>query len=113
MQNLDIQSGSPNQVVQFDYNNTFYSIHLYTVYCNTNSKKQREYLTIADVVENGNLVIAGVRCVPNSFLIPQKYQVSEGNFRWECVDNDYPFYTKFNQTQQLVFYTTAEIESMS
>lgn len=112
MQQVNIRTNNPNQVVQFDYNNVFYKIHLYTVYCNTNAQGQREYMTIADVAENGELIVAGVRCIHNSFLIPQSYQLSVGNFRWECVNKDYPFYLNFNKTQQLVFYTLEEMKGL-
>lgn len=112
MQTIAIRQNNPNQIIDFDYNNNAYAIHLYTIYVSTNTENIQEYMTLADVYINGSIVSAGVKCIPSQPIIPQTYQTIDGNFYWECVNNDYPIYTQFGQTQKLVFYTTAEIEMM-
>ena len=99
---VNIRSNNSNQYVDFEYANVSYKIHLYSF----------RGLMFADVEINGNPVCYGVRCVPNSNLIPQAYLTQGGNFRFNCVDGDYPYFTKFNQTQQLVFYTDEELANM-
>lgn len=99
---VDIRSNNSNQYVDFEYGNVSYKIHLYSF----------RGTTLADVEINQEPVVYGVRCVPNSNLIPQKYLTKGGNFRFVCVDGDYPYFTKFNQTQQLVFYTDEELDKM-
>lgn len=102
MQYLSLQSNNANQLVEFALDNNYYSIHLYTF----------KGFTLADITANGQVIVYGVRCVPNQNLIPQAYQTLGGNFRFLCVDETYPYFEQFNRTQQLVYYTDAELEAL-
>ena len=67
-------------------------------------------LTLADVYINDVAVKNGLRCAANEPLIPYKYLTEGGNFVFVCLNNDYPYYTKFGETQTLVYMTTEEME---
>lgn len=97
---LTIKSNNPNQSVTFSNNNKSYRIHLYTF----------KNFTLADVYLNDELVVGGARCVPDQLIVQNKSALEDGNFAFICVDKDYPYYTKFNRSQQLVFLTSDEVE---
>lgn len=49
--------------------------------------------------------------LPNSPLLPYRY-LESGNFVMICDDELYPDYRLFNDTQTLVYVTTAELEAL-
>lgn len=100
---LNIKSNNPNQSVNFSYGTNSYRIHLYTF----------KGFTLADVYLNNEAVVNGARCVPDQLIVQNESALTDGNFAFICVDKDYPYYTKFNRSQQLVFLTAQEIESFT
>lgn len=115
METLNVRKNMPNQKIDFDYGGEVYTIYLRTIYINTiveNGYDKQQYATLCDIYLNNTLLVAGVRCIPSKWLLHQSYKVSLGNFRFECVNNDYPEYSLFGKTQSLVFYTTSEIEGL-
>ena len=60
----------------------------------------------ADVAVNGEPVVNGVRCISNSWLIPN-YATSvsgSGNFMFRTLGDAYPWYADFGDTCKLGFY---------
>lgn len=68
-------------------------------------------LMCADFILNGTLILSGQRCVPQQLLVPYRYLVEgAGNFLFVTVNDEYPDYTQFNLTQQLLYVSPEEIE---
>lgn len=70
-------------------------------------------MTLADIIADDVVLKRGVRVCPNTPIIPYKYLTNGGNFMFACLDGDYPHYTKFGVTQQLVYLTDEELEALS
>lgn len=66
-------------------------------------------ITLMDITIDEVPVKYGIRVIPNEYIIPYKYLTKGGNFMFVCNDGEYPFYTKFGITQQLVYLTNDEI----
>lgn len=62
------------------------------------------------LVRNGITIVDSARAVANFKIIPATYQ-EEGNFLFVTLGNEIPDYTKFNQSQQLVYISQAELEA--
>lgn len=66
-------------------------------------------MAFATVLANGSVVASGVRCVGGGWLIPYAHKMGDGgNFRFECSDEHYPFYTNYGVTSRLVYCTPSE-----
>lgn len=90
----------PNQETTFYYNGNTFTIHLY----------QWRNLMYADILMNGNPVAQGARCMPNDYVIQKATSTNiGGNFKFICVDNEYPFWTLFNKSQRLEFIPDEEM----
>lgn len=95
----------PNQEFELQLDNLRYKIHLRTI---------RDNFTIADIYINNELVKSSVRCCPNMPLIPYAYlQQGGGNFIFQCIDGNYPYYELFNKTQNFIYLSASDIEGMS
>jgi len=64
-----------------------------------------------DIERNGTIILQGMRLVANTGIIPYQY-LENGNFAIETKDQELPYYTKFNDTQFLIFASSAELESI-
>lgn len=96
---VTIQSKA-NQIVEFTGDdNEFYLIHLYSY----------NGLTFADVMKNNKVLVYGVLCVPDQNIIPYGVESKRGNFKFVCVEDEYPYYTLFNKTQQLYYLSEEEL----
>ena len=62
---------------------------------------------------NGTLVVAGVKCINDTWLIPFKYLTQGGNFRFENSYDDYVDPEYFGDITQLVYYSASELAKMS
>lgn len=60
--------------------------------------------TLADIYKNDEPLVLGAVCLPNKPITPYEYMNGDGFFQFDCIDKDYPYYTKFNSTQFLRFY---------
>ena len=70
-------------------------------------------MTLADITADDVVLKRSVRVCPNTPIIPYDYLTKGGNFMFVCLDKDYPHYTKFGITQQLVYLTDEELEALS
>ena len=106
MQRLRIPN-IPNQRFSITLDNVAYQLRLRTI------DRYDVKLTLADIYINGSLVKSGVRCVPDSPLIPYEYLTENGaNFFFHCINGDYPYYTEFNRTQVLCYGTKEELAAL-
>ena len=62
----------------------------------------------ASMIINGVDEIDNVRCVAGTPIIPSRYQEA-GNFLFLTQNGELPNYAKFNVSQILLYFTTAEI----
>lgn len=98
MNNITLQN-IPNQEFDITLDEVDYTIRLRTV---------RDF-TLADIEANGELLKSGVRCVPGIPLLPYKYLTRGGNFFFMCLDGNYPYYTQFGVTQELIYISDSEL----
>ena len=67
-------------------------------------------VTLATIIRNEKTIVESVLCHPNKNIIPYKGLTPKGNFRFDCITDDYPYYTSFNQTVLLRWYSKEELE---
>ena len=94
--------GVPQQLIETTLDGVDYAIQLRTA----------QNLTLADISANGELIKAGVRCVPGKPIIPYDYLTRGGNFFWYCLNGDYPYYQYFETTQFLIYLSDEEIAAL-
>ena len=92
---------TPNQELTTSIGNVFYKIDLRTIQENT-------YMS---VWANGEPLFYSQLCVPNEYVNPYNYLSTNGKFYFSCLDNEYPFFKAFNNTQELLFFTTDEVNN--
>ena len=92
----------PNQNKTTTIEGDYYSITLNTF---------RGY-TLATIYRNEELIISGFLCLPNKNIIPYKGLTPKGNFRFDCITDDYPNYKNFGDSCILRWYSTEELNSM-
>lgn len=61
---------------------------------------------------NDELLFYNQLCTPNNWVNPYNYVSVNGKLYFRCLDNEYPIYTQFGNTQQLLFLTPAEVEAL-
>lgn len=94
-------SNYPNQTFNFVGDESVYDFRLHYF---------RDQMFVS-VSVNGRKVVDSLRAISGQWLIPYKYQMTNGNFRFECDDNsDYPNYENFETTCHLRYYSKAEYE---
>lgn len=89
----------PNQEFNFTIDDNTFRVQLRTI----------QDLTFASIFLNGNALLYTQICTPNNFINLYRYISAGGKFYFRCVDNEYPNYRKFGETQQLLFYTEDEL----
>lgn len=92
----------PNQSFTVILNDILYRVDLRTI----------QGLTYMSCWQEETLLFYNQLCTPNNFVNPYNYVSDNGKFYFQCLDNNYPNYELFNQTQGLVFYTPEEVEAM-
>lgn len=66
---------------------------------------------VADIKRNDEMIIKGVRCLPETPLIPHRYlEGNTGNFYFETQNGVYPHYSRFGNTDVLWYLTRAELQ---
>lgn len=70
-------------------------------------------ITLMDISADDVVLKRSVRVCPNVPIIPYKYLTKGGNFVFVCINGDYPHYSKFGITQQLVYLTDEELKGLS
>jgi hypothetical protein len=99
---IDVQQ-IPNQEFIREVDGTRYNIRLRTF----------QGITLVDIKEDDEVLKYGVRACPNKPIIPYDYLTKGGNFAFICLNGDYPYYTKFGITQQLVYLTDDELKEIT
>lgn len=89
----------PNQMFNIMLENVLYRVQLRTI----------QGLTYMSVWENNEVLFYSQLCCPNIFVNPYNYVGIGGKFLFSCMDNEYPNYEKFGNTQELLFYSAEEI----
>lgn len=89
----------PNQELTFIVDSNAFRVQLRTI----------QELTFMTVFLNEQPLIYSQLCTPNNFVNLYNYISVGGKFYFKCIDEEYPHYTKFGDTQQLVFYTEDEL----
>lgn len=92
-------SNIPNQSFEFMYDSRTFIVQLRTI----------QDFTFASIFLDGEPLLYSQICTPNNFINLHKYIKAGGKFFFKCVDNEYPYYTRFNNSQELLFYTDAEL----
>lgn len=99
---IDVQQ-IPNQEFIREVNNVRYNIKIRTF----------QGITLMDISADDVILKRSVRVCPNVPIIPYKYLTKGGNFVFVCINGDYPHYSKFGITQQLVYLTDEELKGLS
>lgn len=94
---FDVQlSPLPNQIISRMFRGIMYDLHFRTF----------NGMMYVDISVSGEMVASGVRCISNSWLIPN-YAASipgSGNFMFTTLGDAYPWYADFGDTCKLGFY---------
>ena len=90
---------TPNQSFNFMVGNNAFVVELRTI----------QELTFASIFVNGEPLLYSQLCIPNNFINLYRYISVGGKFYFKCIDNEYPHFSKFGETQQLLFYTEDEL----
>lgn len=98
MYNIELQK-IPNQEFTYIVGDKSFLVRLRTI----------QDLTFADISVDGQPVLYSQICSPNTFINTYRYISAGGKFYFKCVDNEYPNYKNFGDTQQLQFYTEDEL----
>ena len=64
-----------------------------------------------DIIRDNVVIVTGARAVPGFPLIPARY-LENGNFIVITMNDDYPDWRQFGITQQLVFASESELETI-
>lgn len=91
----------PNQVFSVIIGGVNYQVALRTI----------QELTYMSLSANDEVLFYNQLCVPNEWINPYNYLSINGKFRFDCLDDEYPYFEKFNDTQILNFYTPEEVEN--
>lgn len=91
----------PNQSLTIRLDNNFYQITL----------KEIEGLMAITIIRDGTPIVIGERIVPGYPIIPYRY-LENGNFAFLTLDDEYPYYPQFGVTQQLVYASQSELETL-
>lgn len=89
----------PNQELTFIVGDSAFRVQLRTI----------QKMTFMTVFLNEQPLIYSQLCTPNNFVNLYNYISAGGKFYFRCVDDEYPYYTKFGETQNLIFYTEDEL----
>lgn len=90
----------PNQIFNIVLNDVDYRIQVKTI----------QDLTFISVWVGGEVLFYNQICVPNGFVNPYNYLSQNGKLFFRCLDNEYPNYRQFSNTQWLYFLTPKEVE---
>lgn len=66
---------------------------------------------IVDLRLNDQVIVRGLRIIPNQPMIPYRYLSTVGNFILLTVDDALPDWRRFDTDQELIYATAEEIAS--
>ncbi len=65
----------------------------------------------ATIVRDGTMLVQGMQCGASVLLLPFRYmEDNAGNFVFMTGNGEYPDYTKFDSTHELLYVSNAELE---
>lgn len=99
---LPLQDDTANQQFSTLQDNDYYVITLRTVF----------NVTLITVVRNGTTVVQSSRCPPSQYLLLKYQEAGRGNFAFSNANDEYPYYTDFNKTTFLNYYTPEEMAAV-
>lgn len=91
----------PNQVFNVTLDDNQYRVQVRTI----------QDLTFLSVWKNEEILFYNQICVPNEFINPYNYLSTDGKFYFRCLDDEYPNYNQFGNTQYLLFLSKEEVDS--
>lgn len=91
-----------NQNVNVTIDNDYFSLTF----------KSFKGITLATIHKNGESLIESILCHPNKNILPYKHMAIGGNFRFDCINDEYPYFTRFGDDCVLHWYSDAELEAM-
>lgn len=100
MQLIELQN-IPNQIFNIILNNVDYRIQLKTV----------QGLTLLSAWRNDEVIFYNQICTPNEYVNPYDYVSLNGKLFFESLDDEYPNYKNFGNTQRLYFFTPEEVKA--
>lgn len=98
MYKVDLRK-TPNQELTFIVDSDAFRVQLRTI----------QGLTFASIFLNETPLLYSQLCTPNNYINLYDYISASGKFFFKCVDNEYPNYEKFGESQELLFYTKEEL----
>ena len=105
---IDIENEESRAEYVFQKDGNSFSITLDTITANE-KEDDSSYLTIASISVNGEELCNSLRCRPNKLIIPFDYKSKYGNFLFNCINDEVPYYEKFGLTQFLYYIPAEEL----
>lgn len=100
MRNINL-AAIPNQSLTVQLDNRIWDITI----------KETKGVMSATVLRDNVLLLSNQRLTPGTPLIPYEY-LEDGNFFFITNDGDYPYYTEFGKTQNLIYASEAELNAI-
>lgn len=94
-------SAIPNQSLSVQLNGSLYDLTI----------KETRGVMCATISRDNILLISNMRMIAGCPLLPYKY-LEKGNFLMLTANDEYPYYTKFGDTQILIFASQAELDAI-
>lgn len=91
----------PNQSFNVSINDNDYHIAVKTI----------GGLSYMSVWVDNEILFYNQICTPNNWVNPYNYVSTKGKLYFKCLDNEYPIYSNFGNTQKLLFLTPQEVEN--
>jgi len=73
--------------------------------------KEARGIMVMDIIRNNVPIISGQRIVAGRGIIPYQY-LENGNFVILTENDEIPYYTNFNDSQFLYYFTTMELSEL-
>jgi hypothetical protein len=98
----------PNQTLSLNVDNNLYDISIHS--CRDNDLPGTGIMAISLSINN-TLVVTGQRALPDFPIVPASY-LQNGNFIIVTMDDEYPDWRQFGNTQSLIYVSQAELEQI-
>ena len=99
MRYIEIDNTLPNQKFSVNTDSGNIDVELRTV----------EGITLMSISRNGEYIVNSIRVAPNVLIMGYKYlQEQFGDFVFTTVDNEYPYFTNFNNANKLYWLNYEE-----
>lgn len=99
----------PNQLLQVSIDQNQYSLAIYAIAADYDEFNNPFNVIMAvDITINNIVILTGLRVVAGYPIIPYEY-LENGNFAFQTQNDDYPDYSQFNITQNLIYASATEL----